>query len=162
MSATNSLHYQLCCKGAKYIIQPRAKEPWRGQNKWSAVEIVSIGCENPDVWATNGEDSTIIEVKTSVADFRNDKKKFARTKQAEISGHTLGNYRYYLCPTEIADNIEAELPENWGLLVWDGKKISRRVNATYVTVSKRNDMFILCSILTRELGAHKIFNYRKK
>lgn len=26
MSNSRSLHYQLCCEGAKYIIQPRARE----------------------------------------------------------------------------------------------------------------------------------------
>lgn len=32
----------------------------------------------------------------------------------------VGNYRYYLCPTGVIK--EEELPENWGLLVWDGRR----------------------------------------
>jgi hypothetical protein len=38
MSATNSLHYQLCCEGAKYLLQPRAKESYQSQNK--IIEII--------------------------------------------------------------------------------------------------------------------------
>lgn len=161
MSATNSLHYELCCLAAKYIIQPRAAERFRTPMKWSAVELVCMGCELPDVYALNGEDSAIIEVKTSVADFRNDRKKYTRSEQAEKAGHTMGNFRYYLCPFSIADIIQKELPEHWGLLVWDGKRIERVVSAKYVDTSKKMDMFAVASIMSREIGVHKVFNYRK-
>ena len=160
MSATNSLHYQLCCEGAKYLLQPRAKERFQSQNKWSAVEIVCMGCEMPDVWATNCSTSTVIEVKTSVADFRNDQKKYCRSEQAEKAGHTLGNYRYYLCPEKIADTLKAELPDGWGLLVWNGKKVDFVVGAAYKECNKEWDLFIMGSILSREVGVHKVFNYR--
>ena len=160
MSATNSLHYQLCCEGAKYLIQHRAHEYNQTANKWSTVEIVCIGVEMPDAWATNGSTSTVIEVKTSVADFRNDRKKYCRSQQAEKAGHTLGNYRYYLCPEEIAETLKAELPDKWGLLTWNGKKVSCVVRAGYFDANKDWDMFIMASIMTREIGIHKVFNYR--
>lgn len=160
MSATNSLHYQLCCEGAKYIIQPRAAERWQTPNKWATVELACTGVEECDVWATNGETSTIIEVKVSVSDFRNDRKKYARTEQAQQVGQQTGNFRYYLCPQEISDKIMSELPENWGLLIWNGKKVECIVCAKFVETNHKWDMFIMSSIMRRELGMHKIFNYR--
>lgn len=158
MSATKSLHYQLCCEGAKYIIQPRAAEPYEVPNMLSTVEIVCYGCELTDVYATNRITSTIIEVKTSHADFLNDKKKYSRSKQAEIAGHQIGNYRYYLSPEGVIK--KDELPEGWGLLYWDGKKVTKVVSAHYVESNRKYDMFVLCSIIARECGTHKVFNYR--
>ena len=57
---------------------------------------------------------------------------------------------------------ENELPENWGLLYWDGKKISKIKDCKFVESNKQFDMYILSSILRREIGTNKIFNYRKK
>lgn len=160
MSATQSLHYQLCCEGAKYIIQPRAKEPWQTQNMLSAVELVCYGAELTDVYATNRETSTIIEVKVSHVDFLNDQKKYARSKEAEDAGHQIGNFRYYLCPEGIIK--PDELPIGWGLLYWNGKKIDKVVPAPKKwQTDHKFDMFVLCSIIDRECGRHKIFNYRE-
>lgn len=162
MSATNSLHYQLCCEGAKYIIQPRAKERdgWQGPYLWSTVELVCSGCELTDVWATNRDISCVIEVKTSHSDFLNDKKKFSRSERAESIGYPMGNYRYYLCPEGIIK--ENELPEGWGLLYWNGKKITKIVHSDYFETTRKYDFLALCSIFERENGRHKVFNYRKK
>lgn len=159
MSATNCLHHQLCCEGAKYILTPKAKEPWEGRNKWSCVEIVTMGCELPDVYANNGENSTVIEVKTSHQDFMNDKHKYCRSVKAKNNNHILGNYHYYLCPENVIK--EDELPENWGLLYWDGKKITKVKKSKFIESNKQFDMYILSSILRREIGTNKIFNYRK-
>ena len=70
MSATNSLHYKLCCEGAKWL----RKQDYASY-KIVVVELICIGAENPDVWGTNGFNSTLIEVKTSRADFLKDRKK---------------------------------------------------------------------------------------
>jgi len=158
MSASNSLHYQLCQEGAKYIIQRRAKDGWCTPYKWSTVELMCCGCEKPDVWACNGCESVIIEVKTSHADFINDKKKYVRSEQAEKDGNTLGNYRYYLCPEGLIK--EEEVPDKWGLLYWNGKKITRIKKSEYHEVNKLFDIFVLSSIISREFGVHKIFDYR--
>lgn len=45
MSKTESLHYKLCCEGAK----------WMRKQKWSsykivAIELCTVNAENPDVW----------------------------------------------------------------------------------------------------------------
>ena len=45
MSNSKSLHYKLCCEAAKYIIQPRAREPWQSQNILSTVELICYGTE---------------------------------------------------------------------------------------------------------------------
>ena len=159
MSTTNSLHYQLCCEGAKYIIQPRAKERLQSPFLWSSVELVCCGCELTDVWATNRDVSCVIEVKTSHADFLNDKKKFSRSERAEKLGYQMGNYRYYLCPEGIIK--EDELPEGWGLLYWNGKKVTRVVTSNYFETTRKFDFLALCSIFERENGRHKVYNYRK-
>lgn len=161
MSNTNSLHYQLCCEGAKYIIQPRAKEANQSQNILSTVEMVCVGCELTDVYATNRETSTIIEVKTSHSDFLNDKKKYCRSEEAESSGHQIGNYRYYLCPEGVIK--PEELPDGWGLLYWNGKKVEKIVKTPKKwETDKKWDVFVSCSIISRECGNHKVFNYRKE
>ena len=159
MSATNSLHYQLCCEGAKYIIQPRAKDYWTPYH-WSTVELVCMGCELTDVWATNRDKSCVIEVKTSHQDFLNDKKKFCRSDSAKEKGYQMGNFRYYLCPEGIIK--EEELPEGWGLLYWNGKKITKIKQSMEFQTNKEYDYLALCSIFERELGRHKVFNYRKE
>ena len=53
-----------------------------------------------------------------------------------------------------------ELPEGHGLLEWDGKKITRIINATFRQVTNRADLIYLCSILRRERFKGKVFNYR--
>ena len=93
MSATNSLHYQLCEIGAKYLKSRKSAEKWQTPNKYVAVELVCAGAENPDIWATNGYDTTLVEVKTSHTDFLNDRKKWARSEAAKLSDKQVGNWR---------------------------------------------------------------------
>ncbi|QUB64915.1 hypothetical protein [Prevotella melaninogenica] len=64
MSKTGSLHYRLCCEGAKWM----RKQEW-GTYHTVAVELCTVNVENPDVWGTTGFKSMLIEVKTSRADF---------------------------------------------------------------------------------------------
>lgn len=159
MSATNSLHYELCKLGGKFLKSRKNAEPWRTPWKYVAVELVTLTAENPDVWATNGSDTVVIEVKTSHSDFLADQRKWHRSKEAELGGFQLGNYRYYLCPIGV---IEVdELPENWGLLVWDGKKIQKVKQATRVKVDSSGEMKIMTSIMSRILRP-QIFNFREK
>ncbi len=158
MSATNSLHYTLCCLGAKFLKNRKNAEPWRTPNKYVAVELICAGAENPDVWATNGFDTTLIEVKTSHVDFIKDQKKFARSREAKIGGFQIGNYKYYLCPAGVIK--EEELPDNWGLLYWDGLKISKVKQADRVKSNSEYELAIMTSIMTR-LIKPQIFNFRK-
>lgn len=159
MSKTDSLHYELCCLGAKFLKSRKNAEPWEIPNKYVAVELVTLTAENPDVWATNGYHSTLVEVKTSHSDFLADQKKWSRSKAAELSDKQLGNYRYYLCPEGVID--ESEIPDKWGLLVYDGKKIIKVRNATYQKSSTDAELLVLTSIMRREGIKPQIFNYRK-
>ena len=156
MSATNSLHYELCCKGATWIRQRKNAEPWKAANILSVVEIICYGAENPDIYATNGCESTVIEVKTSHQDFLADKKKFSRKN----SDYAMGDFRYYLCPEGIIK--PEELPSNWGLLYYCKGKIKKIVQATQQKSDKIWDLMLLSSILRREGITGKTLNYRKK
>lgn len=159
MSKTNSLHYELCCLGAKFLKSRKNAEPWEIPNKYVAVELVTLTAENPDIWATNGYHTTLVEVKTNHSDFLADQKKWSRSKAAELSDKQLGNYRYYLCPEGIID--ESEIPEKWGLLVYNGKNIVKVRNATYQKSSTDAELLVLTSIMRREGIKPQIFNYRK-
>ena len=158
MSATNSLHYELCKLGGKWLKSRKNAEPWRTPWKYVAVELVTLTAENPDVWATNGSDTVVIEVKTSHSDFLADQRKWHRSKEAELGGFQLGNYRYYLCPIGVI-KVD-ELPENWGLLVWDGKTIQKVKQATRVKVDSSGEMMVMTSIMSRILRP-QIFNFRE-
>lgn len=159
MSRTDSLHYRLCELGGKWLKSRKNAEPWSLPNKYVAVELVAAGAENPDVWATNGYQTTMIEVKTSHADFLADQKKWARSEAAELADRQIGNFRYYLCPEGVIK--EEELPNNWGLLVWDGKKIRKVRQALYVKSSTSMELLFITSILSR-VTKPQVFNFRKK
>lgn len=170
MSTTGSLHYQLCLEGAAWL--RRRKFDWKKCQdkscrqpslchachayKWVAVELNVVGTENCDVWGFNGEHTAVIEVKVSHADFLNDRKKFWRSERA--TEYQPGNYRWYLCPEGVISTDE--LPDGWGLLVWDGKKIRPVKAPTRRMVTNHGDLCILASLLRREAFPEKIYNYR--
>lgn len=156
MSTTGSLHYQLCCECAKWLRARKNCERWETPWKYIAVEQNVYGTENADVWATNGWSSIVVEVKTSRADFHADFKKKYRTDVWR--DQVPGNYRYFLTPKGLISS--EELPENHGLLEWDGNKISRVVPASYRKVTNRADLIYLSSILRRENFHQGIYNYR--
>lgn len=172
MSKTDSLHYQLCCKGATFLHDPKKggeiktyyddylqKDCHYMQQayKYVAVELVTGTAELPDIWGFNGWDSVLVEVKTSHSDFLADQKKWVRKE--ERKKYQLGNYRYYLCPDGIIK--ESELPDGWGLLYYDGKTIRKVIQSKYFDVYNTSELTLLASILAREVGRSKIFNYRK-
>lgn len=155
MSATNSLHYQLCKKAASFLRKTR--EPMEAAWKIIAVEMVTGAAEIPDVWGTNGYQSVVVEVKTSRADFHADRKK--RNRQSGREEYQSGNYRYFLSPADVIH--EDELPEGWGLLHWDGKRITKVIQAPRRKVANRSDLLMMCSILRRLGVTTKIFNFRE-
>lgn len=154
MSATNSLHYELCCKGATWIRQRQNAEPWKTPYCLSVVEMICYGAENPDVYATNGCESAIIEIKTSHADFLSDQKKLSRRNPQ----FAMGNFRYYLCPEGVIK--PEELPDNWGLLYYKDGKIVKVKQATEQKPDRLWDVMLLSSILRREGIMGKTLNYR--
>jgi len=154
MSKTDSLHYALCCKGTDWIRQRKNTEPWQTPNFVSVVEIICYGAENPDVYATNGCASTIIEVKTSHTDFLNDKKKISRQKKE----YAMGDYRYYLCPENVIK--PSEVTDGWGLLYEVDGKIKKIVQAEKQESNKVWDFMLLSSIL-RRYNIKRTLNFRK-
>ena len=159
MSKTDSLHYQLCCLGGKFLKSRKSAEPWECANKYVAVELVTLTAENPDIWATNGYHTTLVEVKTSHADFLADQKKWVRSEEAQKADMCLGNFRYYLCPKGVIS--EDELPEKWGLLEFDGKTITKVKRATYQKSSTDAELLVLTSVMRRCGIKQQIFNFRK-
>lgn len=176
MSKTNSLHYQLCTEGAKWL--RRRKNDWKkcqekpchviddatGCYKFCkhcktynivAVELNVIGTENPDVWGYNGYSTVLIEVKVSHADFLADQKKHWRNVEPE---YTVGNRRWYLCPEGVIKTNE--LPEGWGLLYWDGKRIYPVVAPVVRAQGCHADLRILYSLMFREKMTGKTYDYR--
>lgn len=150
MSKTNSLHYKLCLEAAMWLKRQRLSG-----YKFIAVELVCMAAENPDVWGTNGYQSTMIEVKTSKSDFLKDKEKFSRTHIE----HAIGNYRYYLCPEGVIHPLE--IPKSWGLLWWVDNTVKLVTAASKIDTHNTGELAILCSIMRREGVKNKIFNYRK-
>ena len=172
MSATTSLHYELCVEGARWLHRQKwnydrcTKKPCYHKDicrcpqcNYVAVELCTWGGENTDVWGLgNFCESVVIEVKTSHSDFLADKKKWCRSEDAEKKGLVAGRKRYFLCPEGVIK--KDELPEKWGLLYWDGKKIIPVVGATPFENTYYADMLILTSIMRRENFPQKVFNYR--
>lgn len=173
MSATESLHYRLCLEGAAWLRRQkwnydrcRKKPCYRTEAcgackkyRYVAVELCTWGSENTDVWGLGTfNESVVIEVKTSHADFLNDRKKWCRSTQAEALNRAAGRLRWYLCPEGVIG--KDELPEGWGLLCWDGKRVYPSVAPKPFANTAPADMEILTSILRREGFPEKIFNYR--
>lgn len=156
MSKTNSLHRIMCEEAAK-ILHKGSFDSCMG-HKYVAVELMTYGNEIPDVWATNGWSATIVEVKTSRADFLRDRAK--KCRQNPIEG--IGNFRWYFARQGIIK--EEELPEDWGLAEADenGKYVKLVKLAAFQESSSLGSIATLCSIMRREGIKKQIFNYRKK
>ena len=158
MSATNSLHYKLCCEGGKWLHKTMIidnKDHWIGTCNIVAIEIVTASVENPDVWGLSGGNTVVIEVKTSRSDFLHDKKKLCRQNK----NWSCGNYKYYLVPKGLIS--KDEVPDNWGLLEWNEGKIELIKRPEFIESSGYGDLSILSSIARREGVKNKIYNYRK-
>ena len=166
MSRTDSLHYRLCVEAAKWL--HRKKGSCRGcpcfRERYCdacraciyvAVELNTYAVENTDVWGFDGWCTTVIEVKTSHADFLADRKKYWRSVEPEYQA---GNKRWFLCPEGVIK--PEELPEGWGLLYWDGRKIVPVVVPVTRLQGCHGDLLILYSILRREKFPKKVYNYR--
>lgn len=105
----------------------------------------SMISEQPDAigWSLSGF-STLIECKSSVADFRRDRKKFAR----RFDDRGMGFRRYYLAPAGIIPL--PEVPEKWGLLEVSGAKIKEiKPAAKYENLISREEFILVLSALCR-------------
>jgi len=94
---------------------------WLQENQKCPVVLlepkVAIG-ENPDVIGFfDGGDCLVIECKTSRGDFSIDRDKPYR----HCDENGMGDYRYYSIPTESIIRSWKEIPDNWGVILWNGK-----------------------------------------
>lgn len=106
-------HKELCNIAVKWLKRSRSGN---GHGCQVAVSEVASGFngEIPDAIGFRidyeYEGSVVVEVKVSRRDFLADKKKPHRN--GEVKG--LGNWRYYMCPTDLIK--PEELPDKWGLI----------------------------------------------
>lgn len=105
-------HKELCQLAVKWLRRPNSQ---KGHGCEIAVSEASSGWDGecPDAIGFKMQrivKSVLVEVKTSRADFLADKNKPHRNGTVQA----LGNWRYYMCPTDIIQ--PEELPEKFGLL----------------------------------------------
>lgn len=110
------------------------------------TEIASSILEQPDAigWKGSGGMSTLVECKTSRADFMADRKKYFRLNPE----HGMGFRRYFLTTPGLV-SVE-ELPPKWGLLELEGSKVCVRKEAERFHASNsRHEVCIMLSALRR-------------
>jgi hypothetical protein len=116
-----------------------------GNQRCSVVitELMTSAMEIPDAigWQSGG--SILVECKTSRSDFKADAKKFFR-KNADYG---IGNERYFLTPPGLVQ-VE-ELPENWGLIEWNGKRVRRLKKSGQHCAAAKFEVLLLLSALRR-------------
>jgi len=108
--------------------------------------------ESPDAIGFRAWGSTVVECKTSRADFKHDAKKPFRRHPASGLGHE----RYFMVPTGL---ISAdELPAKWGLLYAHGRHVKViRKSEGFTDRNYRGEIGFLVSMLRRaEIRAIKI------
>jgi hypothetical protein len=106
------------------------------------TEIGTMG-EEPDVIGFRSGDSTLIECKASRADYYADKEKWFR--KYPKSG--MGEHRYFLTPVGLISHLV--LPDGWGLLETDGRRVYKRKQANAQSANERQEKVILLSALRR-------------
>ena len=110
-------------------------------------ELVTFSLETPDAIGWHQGISTVVECKTSRADFRADTKKSFRMCP-ELG---MGVYRYFMTPKGLV--TVDELPENWGLIEVNDNWKTRVVKASgHFEADARSENVLLVSLLRRLKG----------
>jgi hypothetical protein len=122
---------------------------WLKNNKRCSIvasELVTGGMETPDVIGWNGWESTLVEAKISVSDFRADQKKIFR-----MAGRGMGIRRYYIVPFELKEKVIPLVPEKWGLLLCkEGRKgLVFEKGSMLFENDKANEILYLSSVIRR-------------
>lgn len=118
---------------------------WLKGDGYSVVitELSSSANETPDAIGLGYRQSTVIECKTSRADFLRDGTKPCR--QGRIG---LGTFRYYLTREGLID--PGELPENWGLIELQKRnKLRTKVAANPLEPDRPAEMIVALSVIRR-------------
>jgi hypothetical protein len=113
------------------------------QNVSCAVVLTEMYCtirERPDAigWAWGGRISILVECKATRSDFLADKKKSHRKRVG------VGEYRYYLVNEGVATAVD--LPEKWGLIEVQGRKLVVTQLAERQERSMAGEMALLWSL----------------
>jgi hypothetical protein len=103
-------HDELCGRAARWLKNTR-------KCRLVLREVVSCARETPDAIGWRWGSSTLVECKTSRADFRRDQKKVGHASP----DWGMGEYRYYMTPPGLL-RVD-ELPEGWGLLEVHGRRV---------------------------------------
>ena len=112
-----------------------------------ATEIVCLNAEGeiPDVFGWCSWTSVLIEVKVSRSDFKKDAKKIFR----EYPDMGMGEFRYYICPTDLIK--VNELPPHWGLLYYSEERgIEIIQKAERQQANLQSERTLLLSLLRRK------------
>lgn len=104
--------------------------------------MTSYARETPDAIGWHGSASTLIECKTSRSDYLADAKK--------KRGAGMGFRRYFLVPQGLV--MPTEIPDGWGLLEWDGKRVRSTAPAEPRPSYDRNDEIKLLLSALRRVG----------
>lgn len=118
------------------------------------VSFWTIYKERPDVVGfSSSAPPVLIEVKTSTSDFKADADKFVR----KWPDRGIGAFRFYCTPAGLVK--KENLPAGWGLLEYEGGKISIAQESGYFEHSFMCEQKLLLSILRRE-GVHGVYSCR--
>lgn len=110
------------------------------------TELATSTSETPDAIGFAGSSeaySTLIECKTSRADFHADKHKHFRREPER----GMGDRRYFMAPKGIL--TPEDLPEGWGLLEATEHRVKVIVEAPFVCGNTRAENILLLSVIRR-------------
>ncbi len=122
--------------------------------------------ENPDAigwrysWGNaSNEGSVLVECKTSRADFKKDFSKSFRIEPEQ----GIGNWRYYMCPTDII-KVD-EIPDKWGLIYVNEKRKLKVIKhpykdslrgSKYNVINTENERYLLTRWLSKTEEPEKV------
>ena len=131
-------HKELVKIGKEYLISAKRCNPVFCEKGSANIS------EIPDIIGFKANETIVIECKTSVSDFRNDKKKGCR-----INGKGLGTQRYYLITYELFDNLPAEILAGWGIITINiyGAGRIRKSSKEFISDIKQERDFLRSRIL---------------
>lgn len=153
MNDADNLHRRLCLLAGNWLRESGRISP--PACPFTAVEMVTINAETPDVMGFNSWLTVLIEVKISRSDFIADNRKYFRIHPER----GMGALRFYCCPDGLIS--PEEIPVKWGLLYEVNSNIKLIKKAEYQENDMKAALSYMYSILRREIKNPKLFDYKK-
>jgi hypothetical protein len=137
-------HSELIVKAAKWL-KRHTENSFIPNCSFILTEFVAITHtgETPDILGFSSNRSVMIEVKVNRSDFLNDSKKVFRN----YDDFGMGQQKFYCCPEGLIE--QNEIPDNWGLLYWTGKKIEIIKNGNIQECNLQAERTMLLSVIRR-------------